>query len=700
MPAFLSDHAGMRALHRSVANGVVLAFMVASLAVPARGVAAPPALLVSSTLAAGGPKIAVVVVSLDAKASAQQGALEGAAEEALIRASRFTVLLNHEAFNPGAAKKRNAALDDANLKLKAGKTLIEELDNVKATESFTQAVETLQQSGDLSRDFPALLDAWTMKAAGHATGGENLPAKKDIEAVIGLNVKSEFSPTYFPPDLIKFAEATRKIAGNAKGELLVRTEPAGARVWVDGTLRGISPVSVAGLTASKHFVTAALGGYALAQTQAAPGEEVISLAAAELGPGWKKALTDIKRDPEGQTRDQAAQQLGKAAQLDQVLLVLAKKSVAGEKLDLIALRLETRDQHNAAYKAATLSSTDPEALAGFFDSLTGRDAKRDGKDPVHHFKGGGGSEVKTIAGVSLLGLAAVSVATGAVFGVMASNNAAAYRTTPQTRRLDSENLARDGRTFSVVADVSYLVAIAAGATGGVLLLTNKGGGSEDEPAAASGKPGATDDAKRRETERRAAEERRASEERAKEDERRREDEKKREEERRSQKATDAKAADDKKKADEEAKKAEEEAAAKKKAEDEAAANKKLSKKEQRELEKKKKEEERAAKKEEERKKKEEEKQRKEDEKRAAEEKKKQEAEEKANAGKLSKKQKEEEERKKKEEEEAAAAAKAKAEEEARAREAEEKKKKEEEERKKKEAEKKKKDEDHDDLRNF
>ncbi|MBL8911576.1 MAG: PEGA domain-containing protein, partial [Archangium sp.] len=437
-------------------NHLVLAFLVSSLALPARSdqqtsllgnaFAAPPEFLVSTTLAAGGPKIAVVVVSLDAKASAQQGAVEGAAEEALIRASRFTVLMNHEAFNPGAAKKRTAALDDATAKIKAGKTLIEELDNEKATASFTAAVEGLQQGGDLSRDFPALLDAWTMKAAGHATGGENLPAKKDMESVIGLNAKAEFSPTYFPPDLIKFAEATRKIASNAKGELLVRTEPAGARVWVDGTFRGISPVSIAGLTASKHFVTATLGGYALGQSQASPGEEVLSLAACELGPGWKKAITDIKKDPEGPTRDQAAQSLGKAAQLDQVLLVIARKSLAGEKLDLIALRLETKDQHNSAYKAATISSTDPEALGGFFDSLTGRDAKRDGKDPVHHFKGGGGSNVKTIAGVSLLGLAGVSIVTGAVFGVMATNNAAAYRSTPQTRRLDSENLARDGRT--------------------------------------------------------------------------------------------------------------------------------------------------------------------------------------------------------------------------------------------------------------
>lgn len=675
----------------------LIAFLVVSLALPARSFAAPPDVLVATSLSAGGPKISVVVVSLDAKASAQQGALEAAAEEALIRASRFTVLLTHEAFNPEASKKRNEALGEAVDMVKFGMKSLEELDNVKATESFTAAIETLE-TGDLSRDFTALLEAWIMKAAGHATGGENVPAKKDIESIIGLNAKAEFTPTYFPPELLKFTEAQRKLVANAKGELLVRTEPAGARVWVDGIYRGVSPVNVAGLTANKHYVTATLGGFALGQSQASPGEELISLAPSELAAGFKKAITDIKKDPEGVTRDAAAQQLGKAAQLDQVFLVLAKKSVAGEKFDLIALRLETRDQHNLAYKAATVSPTDPEALAAFFDSLTGRDAKRDGKEPLHHFKGGGGSDVKTIAGVSLLGLAGVSAVTGVVFGVMAGNNAAQYKLTPQTRSFDSANLARDGRTFSVVADISYLVAIAAGATGGVLLLTNKAGG--DDASAEPTPKNAKDDAKRRDAEKRAAEERRASEERAKEDERRREDEKKREEERRNQKGSDAKAAEEKKKADEEAKKAEEEAAAKKKAEDEANANKKLSKKEQRELEKKKKEEERQAKKDEEQRKKDEERQRKEDEKKAAEEKKKQEADEKAAAGNKTKKQKEEEEKKKKEEEEAAAAKKKADDEAAAAKQAEEDKKKAEEEKKKKDAEKKKKDEDHDDLRNF
>jgi hypothetical protein len=444
--------------------------------------------------------------------------------------------------------------------------------------------------------------------------------------------------------------------------------------------RGVSPVTVAGLTGTKHFIAASEGGYALGQSQAAPGEEVISLAGCEIGPGWKKATSEIKKDPEGPTRDSAAQTLGKAAQLDQVLLVVSKKSTAGEQLELIGIRLDVKDGHNASYRTGTVNPGDPEALATFFDGLTGKDAKRDGRDPVHHFKGGGGSQIKTIAGISLLGLGAVSLVNGIVFGLMANKQAADWRVTPQTQTFISNNLVSDGKAFALVADISYLVSILAVAGGGTLLLTNfLGGPSED----AGPKKGA-DDAKARERDRKAAEDRRAAEERAKEDERRREEEKKREEDRRNQKDTDAKAAEEKKKADEEAAKSAQDDEAKKK-EDEEKAYKKMSKKERAEFDRKKREEEKRAAAEEK--------------KRLADEEAARKAEEKNNS-KLSKKQKEDEERRKQEEE---AAAKAKAEEEAKQKAEEEaaaKKKADEERKKREEAEKKKKTEDHDDLRNY
>lgn len=578
----VSDHVAMLRTSKPVALQVLAATLVAGLCRPPVALAALPVAeaLPRVALAAPSPRVGVFVVSLDARAAQQKGLLEGAAEAALERATRFTVVPVQEAFNPAATRGRATRAGDASQKLKAGKQALDDLDNEKATASFTAALEDWKQA-DLSRDFASLLDAWVMKAAGHATGGENTAAKKDMEAVVALAPKTEFSPTFFPPDLIKFAEAQKKLAANAKGELLLRTEPPGARVWVDGVYRGVSPVTVAGLSGGKHFVTATLGGYALGQMEASPGEEVLKLDPAELAPGWKKANTEVSSDPEGKGRDLAAKTLGKAAQLDQVLLVVAKKSLAGEQLDVTALRLETRDGHNAAYKAGTLKPGDPDALTAFFDALVLSDAKRDGKDPVTHFKGGGSGNTKTIAGISLLGLGAAAAIAGGVFGFMASDRANAFKQTPQVQTTVSNTLKSEGQTFALVADISFLVGIASAATGGVLLLTGNGGGDAAAPEKKDPKKDEAAQKKREAAERRALEDRRAAEERRKEDERRREEEKKREEERRKE--------DEKRREEEKAK--EEAKAAEPEQSDEEKALAKMSKKERAAYEKKKKAEE-------------------------------------------------------------------------------------------------------------
>lgn len=575
---------------KPVALQVLAATLVAGLCRPPVTLAAVPvaAAWPRVALGAASPRVGVFVVSLDARAAQQKGLLEGAAEAALERATRFTVVPVQEAFNPAATRGRATRAGDAAQKLKDGKQALDDLDNEKATASFTAALEDWKQA-DLSRDFAALLDAWTMKAAGHATGGETNPAKKDIEAVVALAPKTEFSPTFFQPDLIKFAEAQKKLAANAKGELLLRTEPPGARVWVDGVYRGVSPVTVAGLSAGKHFVTATLGGYALGQMEASPGEELLKLDPAELAPGWKKASTEVAADPEGKGRDRAAKTLGKAAQLDQVLLVVAKKSLAGEQLDVTALRLETRDGHNAAYKVGTLKPGDPDALTAFFDALVLSDAKRDGRDPVTHFKGGGGGDVKTIAGISLLGAGAAAVIAGSVFGFMAMDRANAFKQTPQVQTTVSDTLRREGQTFALVADVSLIVGLVAAGTGGGLLVANALGGGGDAAAPAGKKDAKKDEAaaKRREAaERRALEDRRAVEERRKEDERRREEEKKREEARRKE---DERRREEEKAREDEQKAKEDEAA--KQASDEEKALSKMSKKERAAYERKKKAEE-------------------------------------------------------------------------------------------------------------
>jgi len=73
-----------------------------------------------------------------------------------------------------------------------------------------------------------------------------------------LEVRGDGAPRLMPVTITAGAQLTQYLelpkATAAVGQLLVRTEPAGARVTVDGVARGASPVTVAALTPGEHAV--------------------------------------------------------------------------------------------------------------------------------------------------------------------------------------------------------------------------------------------------------------------------------------------------------------------------------------------------------------------------------------------------------------------------------------------------------------
>jgi hypothetical protein len=231
----------------------------------------------------------------------------------------------------------------------------------------------------------------------------------------------------------------------------------------------------------------------------------------------------VAADPEGPGRDAAAKDLGRALKVDQVLLVVARKSPAGELLEVIALRLETRDGHNASFRQGVLKTGDEGAMTEFFDGLLQREDKRDGTAPRTHFKESGGS-VKTTVGLSLLGAGVVAAATGGVFGVMALNQSNQFKETPQTQVVKSQQLASAGRTYAWVADISFIFAGVAAIAGGALVLTDKAESGDEVTARPTGRrgldPKAVEEERRRALEQEKRDAARRAEERRREEEER------------------------------------------------------------------------------------------------------------------------------------------------------------------------------------
>lgn len=465
----------------------------------------------------GSTRLFVLIAPLDATAKAKAGLLEHAAEGAVDSSDRFEVLRGFDALDGSAARTRFDQENEARKLVADAKKALDDLDSATATKLYAGAIAAWKQA-DLTRGIEGLVEAQAGKAAGHSVSEENGQAKQEIERTYILAPKTKLSDAQFPPELLKYAESQRKAVKNAKGRLTVRTEPPGARVWVDGVYRGVSPVTAEQMANGQHLVVAALTGYALAVEDAPPGERLLTLKPAEMAYPHSTALEKIAKDPEGPGRDNAARELGSAVLADQVLLLVVKKG-GGDKLDLTAVRLDTKDGHNFSYRQGSVAAA-PAELRDFATGLLGPDDPRDGKSPVTHFAGGssgtGKVSLKRVAGIALLGGAVLAGASWAVFGFSAMGQANLYKSLLQVETVKSRQAVSLGRTFALIADISWAAGAALLVAGVLLVLLGSGSGSSGGGrTGGSGKAAPAESDAMREYRQHQEEQRRLEEERAK-----------------------------------------------------------------------------------------------------------------------------------------------------------------------------------------
>lgn len=564
----------------------LVATLVAALARPAA--AAPQLLPRPEVLAATGPRLLVLVVPLDATAQGQAGLLEHAAETAVLSQGRFSLLRGADAFDGRAARARQDAAEKARQLEKDGAKKLDELDAVGAAQTLTEAVAAWRSS-DLTQHFKDFVAAWALRGGAYATGDENVRARQDIERIIAVAPDTQLSNAFYPPDHLKYAESLRKQAQAAAGELTVRSEPPGARIWVDGAYRGVAPVTVKGLAAGRHFVTGLLAGRSMKLAEVGLDDELLTLEPAEGAVHWRRTLEKVAKDPAGPGRDIAARELAAATGAEQVLLLTAQKGAAADQLEVTGLRLEARDGHSAAYARKAVPLGSAEAIDALAAALLAKDAPRaNGQPVVHHLGGGGVTPTRRLVGLSVLGGGVALAVVGVIFGGLALGKQEEYRQTIQVETLKAEAIASQGRAFAVVCDITLITGLVAAAGGAVIGFTTLGqswfspGGApppradEDrgvrKDAAPDGAAAKRDESQAKDKEpdkkRTADEDKKAEEKRAREEDERR---KKDEEEARAKKGKkDKKAeAEEKRRKDEEEKRAREEEERKRKEEDEA-----------------------------------------------------------------------------------------------------------------------------------
>ena len=454
------------------------------------------ALLCAAPALAETRKVAAAAVALEPALEGEAALATAALEASLGRDARVSAVSLVGVARGGPDERRSKADE-------AGKLLPLAVDAFDGMEFATallkaRAAIALYEESDLRESMGALLDAISIEALALFAQGKKNDAKTAMNRLLLLKPDYKWNPARLTPEASRLCDEVRsKLRSRPKGSLEVRTQPVSALVFVDGVLRGTSPLALTDLVAGSHYVTAYAAGYAVAQEKgfAGPGGAT-ALTLSPLADGQRLlALLQGLRDAPG---PDAAGALARWAKADEVLAVALKSSSRG--LTASAQRVDAKGHLIA--KAEKALAGKGEAARADLDALA-RELLSAAEATKTEPSAAATSTTKTMtttppvvekatqpinagraAGFTLLGVGVAAGVTGLVLGLNVQNLASKARATPQVNQAAYNQLVSDGKTRALAADVMFGVCGATLLTSIVLLATQSGDSSAPTAALA------------------------------------------------------------------------------------------------------------------------------------------------------------------------------------------------------------------------
>lgn len=454
-----------------------------------RGAPAALVILVAATASAEPRKVAGGAVALSTGLEGE--AIEAtAAIEAALSAEASATLVSLQARAGASGERREKGGRAAALLPKA----IEAFDGMEFAAALGKAREAqaLAEESDLRETMPVLLDALALESMALLASGKALDAKNQLNKLLTLRPGYGFNASRLTPEASKVVnEVKAKLKKRAKAPLEVKTSPVPALVFVDGELRGTSPVVIRDLVAGSHFLTVVATGYAVAQEKgfASPGGgATIALQPLPSGVELAGHLNVVRESLAAGSGVGPVGALARWADADEAVVLGLRAS--GEGLVAVGVRADAKGRSLAAVEK-TIAGRGAAARAGLeaaVRELMAVEAPRRESStvarvgdasvlppppPAIEEKAGGRSQARWIAGWALVGVGVAAAGGGIGLGVNVNGLAAQAKATPQVDRTRYDQLVNDGKTQGYVADALFGVA-AVGAVAGIVLLVTSG----------------------------------------------------------------------------------------------------------------------------------------------------------------------------------------------------------------------------------
>lgn len=162
----------------------------------------------------------------------------------------------------------NQALTKARAACEAAKQAHFELKNDRATSKFDEAFAAYGRAAIVMTSYTELGDCMLHAGALWSSDDKEERALSLFRQAFVLGAKP--NPRVHNPNVVRqYQRVADELKRAAEGNLTVSGSPEGAHVWIDGTERGVLPISVRGLMPGNHWVSVIAPGHERFATQVA-----------------------------------------------------------------------------------------------------------------------------------------------------------------------------------------------------------------------------------------------------------------------------------------------------------------------------------------------------------------------------------------------------------------------------------------------
>ena len=331
------------------------------------------AVVVSLAALAGSPpadkRIATLVLPMD-KASEQMALrIEGYSNDALGEYAGFVLKSSDELFGIPPDDEAASSLKRAETGFKESKAAFDERNYEDAERKLRATIKEYGKAAAAMKACGNLCETVAMYAATLQARGDVEEAKIAILDLLALSPSYELDRKRYPAPFLslKLQVATSRNA-QLRGNIVVKTAPAGARVYLDGKMEGYSPITLQTLPIGKHLVRIERPGFRQYGdiVEATPeDQEVTPDLIATTGYKAFDALMDrlageALKDKGGQTMSSVATSL----KLDRAVIAVLKETEGGDSTEMTLAYFDLKAGKRMALKRASFQGDEFGQLKG------------------------------------------------------------------------------------------------------------------------------------------------------------------------------------------------------------------------------------------------------------------------------------------------------------------------------------------------